>query len=221
VVSRQSAMASAAMIALMAIAGIWALLQLPSDVQIPIHFNASGDADGWARPWFGLFVLPAIALVTWTIQALLPRIDPRGPNLARSATAYGTIWLAVTAVLAVVQAIIIATALGVDFNRGRLFLSLIAGLLIVVGNVMGKLRWNYTVGIRTPWTLADERVWDKTHRLGGRSLVLGGILLLATAFLPLTPVSRGIAVVVIAAGACLTAVVASYVYWRIERRTTG
>lgn len=110
--------------------------------------------------------MPVIALVVWTIQALLPRVDPRGLNLARSATAYGTSWLAVTAVLAIEQAIIIAIALGVDFNRGKLFLSLLAGLLIVVGDVLGKLRWNYTVGIRTPWTLADERAWDMTHRFG-------------------------------------------------------
>lgn len=220
-VSRPAAIASAAMVALMAIAGIWALVQLPAGVPIPIHFNASGAADGWARPWFGLFVVPAIALLVWAIQALLPRVDPRGRNLARSATAYGTIWLAVTAMLAVVQAIVISTALGVDFNPGRLILPLTAGLLIVVGNVMGKLRWNYTVGIRTPWTLADQRVWDKTHRFGGRALVAGGLLLLLAAALPLAPVTRVMAVVAIAAGACLAGVIASYVYWRKAQHAAG
>jgi uncharacterized membrane protein len=204
------------MIALMAIAGLWTLVQLPGDAQVPIHFSAKGVADGWARPWIGLFVAPAIAAVIWTIQVLLPRIDPRGQNLARSATAFGTIWLAITAFMTIVQAITISAALGAEFNRGRLFVLMVAGLLIVVGNVMGKLRWNYTVGIRTPWTLADERVWDKTHRFGGRALVLVGVFLLLAAFVPTTQGKLGVLVTITTVGTCLAIVAKSYLFWRTE-----
>lgn len=217
-VNRQSALASAVLILLMVFAGLWALSVLPGDAQVPIHFNSEGEADGWARPWIGLFVSPAIAAVIWAVQALLPRIDPRGHNLARSATAYGTIWIAVTAVMAILQAIIICSSLGIDFKRGRLLLLLVAGLLIVVGNVMGKLRWNYTVGIRTPWTLADERVWDKTHRFGGRALVLGGALISLAAFIPAMQGMQGFVIALVTGGVCLATIAKSYLYWRGEGR---
>lgn len=218
-ISRHIAWLSAVLIALMAIAGLWALVQLPAGAQVPIHFNARGVANGWARPWIGLFLSPAIAAVIWTLFVILPRVDPRGSNLARSATAFGTIWLATTALMAIVQAVIICAALGVVFNRGRLFALLLPGLLIVVGNVMGKIRWNYTVGIRTPWTLANERVWDKTHRFGGRVLVLAGLFLLLAAFVPAAHGSAGARVgLATIVGASLVIVVKSYLYWRSEQR---
>jgi uncharacterized membrane protein len=213
-VNRQSALVSAALIALMVVAGLWALSVLPVDARVPIHFNYEGEADGWARPWIGLFVSPAIAAAIWVVQALLPRIDPRGQNLARSPAAYGTIWIAITVVMTILQAIIICSALGMNFNRGRLLLLLVAGLLIVIGNVMGKLRWNYTVGIRTPWTLADERVWDKTHRFGGRALVLGGMFIFLAAFIPEMQGLQGLLIAVITGGVCLVTIAKSYLYWR-------
>jgi len=162
----------------------------------------------------GCTIGDAVAVVIWTIQALHPHIDPRGQNLARSATAYGTIWIAVTAVMAILQLIIVCSAISIEFNRGRLLLLSIAGLLIVVGNVMGKLRWNYTVGIRTPWTLAVEHVWDKTHRFGGRALVLGGSLIFLAAFVPAIQGMQGFLIGLITGGVFLATIAKSYLYWR-------
>jgi uncharacterized membrane protein len=47
-----------------------------------------------------------------------------------------------------------------------------------IGNVLGKLRSNFFVGIRTPWTLSSEHVWDQTHRWAGR-LFVGAAAVLA------------------------------------------
>lgn len=70
---------------------------------------------------------------------------------------------------------------------------LVDGLFLVIGNVMGKLRPNYTVGIRTPWTLANDRVWDQTHRFGGKTFVFAGGLLCVLAALPLDLAWPGLA----------------------------
>lgn len=91
-------------------------------------------------------------------------------------------------------------------------------LFIVVGNVFGKLRWNYTVGIRTPWTLADERVWDKTHRFGGWVFVIGGFVLLASTFTPLNGIVRLLLLFAVLGAAGVLTMGKSYLLWREQRQ---
>jgi uncharacterized membrane protein len=94
---------------------------------------------------------------------------------------------------------------------------LFGGMLIVTGNVFGKLRWNYTVGIRTPWTLADEWVWDQTHRVGGWVFVIGGMTALVLSLL-----LPAVAVPVVLAGLMPAIVVLpigkSYLLWRERKK---
>ena len=123
--------------ALMAGAGLWALLQLPAGAQVRIHFNAAGQANGWADAFWGLFLLPLLAAITLGLILLLPRIDPRAEKLRQSQRAQLNIALAVQLLLATVQALIIAIALGhqPDFRR---WLLLMTGLLFtVIGNMAG------------------------------------------------------------------------------------
>jgi uncharacterized membrane protein len=101
-----------AWVAAMLIASVWAFSQLPAGATVPVHFNAYGQADGWAGAPLGLFLLPALALGHLALQWLLPRVDPRGHNLRNSGKAVSTIWVAVTLLLAVVHAQLIAMALG-------------------------------------------------------------------------------------------------------------
>jgi uncharacterized membrane protein len=195
----------------------WEYARLPGGRAIPIHFNGEGSADGWGSPLM-LFALPAIAAFNWVLMWTLPRIDPRGNNIVRSAKAYGIVWLAVTVVLALIQGIVVAAALGVDMHRRTLFPALIGGLLVVIGNVMGKIRWNSSVGIRTPWALADERVWDKTQRFGGRMMVGAGLVVVGAAFSPALQRHMGIVVVASTLAATLASFVQSYLYWRGDSR---
>lgn len=206
----------AAIVAIMAMAAIWGVLHLPCDTPIPIHFNAEGVVDGWGSP-LTLFLLPGIAAFNWLLMWVLPHIDPRSQNIARSGKAYGTVWLASTVVLALVQGVMVASALGIDLQRRVLFPVLTGGLLIVIGNVTGKLRWNSTVGIRTPWSLRDERVWDKTQRFGGRMLVGAGIVILIAAFSPLMRPHIGIVIVACTSIATVASAVQSYFYWCADR----
>jgi uncharacterized membrane protein len=148
---------------------------------------------------------------------LLPKITPRGANLVRSSPAYGTIWIAVTAVLAFAQGRIITSTLGYRGEPPGAVPAVFGLLFIVIGNVLPKLRWNCVVGIRTPWTLADERVWDKTHRFGGPAMVLGGAVIFIVALIPPYTPKPGLVPGVIGLVALLT-VGKSYLLWRDQQR---
>lgn len=167
------------LIAIMFGASLYTLALLPHGAQVPIHFGFDGTPNGWAPAPIGLLLMPAMAAGLSVLFALLPRIDPRGGNLLRSEKAVGTIWLAVVLLCAAAHYLVVAGALHVPFTGGKLIMVLIGGFFVVIGNVFGKLRANYMVGIRTPWTLADERVWDQTHRFAGRVFVAGGLAMIA------------------------------------------
>ncbi len=206
-------------IAAMVLAGCYALAHVPADARVPVHFDVYGRPNGYAPAWVGLLSLPFITAALWGLRAILPRIDPRGDRLARSGRAFDTICVATSAVLAAGQTLIVGGTLGVSINAGHFLLAMLGLFLMVIGNVFGKLRWNYTVGIRTPWTLADERVWDQTHRFGGRVFVLGGALLLAASF-TMPPARMPAALIVTLAVVTILPVGKSYMLWR-QREKEG
>jgi uncharacterized membrane protein len=201
------------LIAAMLAAGLWVLAGLPAGARVATHFDIEGRANLYGPAWFGLPALPVIASAVWGLRVLLPRIDPRGEKLARSGRAFDTICLATTAVLAAGQVLIVGAARGAAVGVAHLLLPMLGLFFIVVGNVLGKLRWNYTVGIRTPWTLADELVWDRTHRFGGWVFVAGGVVLVIAGFAAphaaLQPVLLSVIGVV-----TLLPVARSYLLWR-------
>jgi uncharacterized membrane protein len=111
---RRLAIFSAIVIGAMVVLSAWAWLQLPADAQVPIHWGPSGEPDGWAGKTIGLFLMP---LVTIGIAALLwaiPSIEPRRANLEKSGRAYGAIWIALILLLAVINAVIVAAAVGAE-----------------------------------------------------------------------------------------------------------
>ena len=200
--------------ALAALVGIWGVSQVGMETPVPIHFDAQGHINGWAAAKWGLSLLPIFMAVNVAIQRALPHLDPRGANLQRSSKAYGVMWASVQAFLLAMQCLIVATALGYPMDINRCILMLVGALFVAMGNMMGKLRWNYTVGIRTPWTLADERVWDKTHRFGGRLFVAGGLLLILGGCLPLAVSNRAWMIPAVVGVVSLLSVLKSYLLWR-------
>ena len=135
---------------------------------VPTHFDFSGNANGWtAKPW-GAFELPSVTLVLALLFTLL-----RG---TRVVAILGTVTVAFCTYLTVV---VLAAGAG---HRIDLSFAVFAGvgvLFVVLGNFFGKLRRNGLIGIRTPWTLANDEVWLRTHRAAGPIFVAGGALLLA------------------------------------------
>ncbi|HTT06019.1 MAG TPA: SdpI family protein [Steroidobacteraceae bacterium] len=217
-INRRAAVISAVLILVMCAAGIWALLIIPAGARVAVHFDAAGHADGWSNGVRAFFTLPVLAAVIWGVMALLPRIDPRGDNLARSAAAYGTLWIAIIAFLCVQQGSLIARSQHIELPVARVHAAMIGALFIVIGNVLGKIRPNYFLGIRTPWTLADEHVWDQTHRFGGWAFVAAGALLLVAGFAApqATPAAALTLPVILALALGVT--VKSYLLWKQHHR---
>ena len=207
-----------ALIAAMTLAGLVVIAVLPPDARVPTHFDLHGNADGWSAAPFALLLMPVLAALNAGLQRLLPKIDPRGANLTRSAGAVATIFTAVTVLLAVVQGVIVAAALGLPWRAAGMPQLMVGGLFVVIGNVLGKLRTNYTVGIRTPWTLANERVWDHTHRFGGKVFVAGGLLLCALPMLPLDAKWQEVGLVVLPLLCAAAPVLKSWLLWRDLQR---
>ena len=152
-------------------------------------------------------------LATAIFLAVMPLFEPRKLNLERSWKAYSAVWLAVLLLLGVIHAALVLGALGRSVDMNLIVPMLLGGLFIVFGNYMGKLRSNFFVGIRSPWTLSSELSWNKTHRLGGWLFVGYGIGLIV-----LTVVARSQLLLVIAlagvGAVVLTTAVYSYLVWR-------
>jgi uncharacterized membrane protein len=150
---------------------------------IPVHWDIHGRVDGEiAKPW-GVFVYPIAISVLALLATVLPAISPWGFRIERFARAFQLIVMATIVFIAALMAFVFAPAIGISIATGRAVPAAAGVLLIVIGNVMGKVTHNFFVGVRTPWTLASDEVWSRTNRLTGRLLVLSGIALTVTAVL--------------------------------------
>lgn len=147
-----------------------------------IHWNVSGEPDGFAGRFVGAFVLPALILLLSLARAVVQRLEPRAPNLERSSKALTAAVVATALVLMLVHITILAAALGMSINPVAVATGASGLMLTLCGNYMGKTRSNFSIGIRNRWTLSDERVWDRTNRAAGRALVVEGILALLVSF---------------------------------------
>ena len=165
-------LATAAVVAAMAAASAWAWPHAAA--LTPVHWNVDGVADRFGSRTETLSAMPAVAMGVGALFAVLPRLAPSGGRLERSGRAYVATWAAILAMLAVVHAGLVASALGAAPDMVRLVALAAGALFLVMGNYLGKVRYNYMVGLRLPWTLADERVWDRTHRFAGPLMMLGG-----------------------------------------------
>jgi uncharacterized membrane protein len=167
------------------VAAAWAYAVLPPGARIETHFNAAGVANGWADKGPGLFLMPLILLGAVVALMFAPRILPTAKTPVTMGGSYGAIVAGVAGVLFAGEAALAAHALDPAFDVLRAVFLASGVLLIVTGNLLGKVRQNWLLGVRTPWTLTNETVWDKTHRFTGRLLFVTGVVLVPlSAFLP-------------------------------------
>ena len=166
----------------LAVAVLWN--RIPA--RIPIHWDLQGEVNGWGSKAFGTLLLPLISFGLVTLLRVVPRLDPKlrvslGDH-ERMRTVLQILRLAIAAFCDVIFCIVIAAALGYPVAVTRIGLGSSLLLLAILGNYLGNLRPNYFIGIRTPWTLENPDTWRATHRLGGRLMFFGSLLLLALQF---------------------------------------
>jgi uncharacterized membrane protein len=203
----------AAMFALAA----WSWQRLPE--QIPTHWNLQGQVDGHGNKFVGLLLLPLIAAAVYFMLLLLPLADPGRANYQNFAAAYKLIRVFILAFMAALYAATVAAALGHHVDITQISFLGIAVLFMVIGNLMGKIRPNWFVGVRTPWTLSSKKSWNKTHRLAGWLFMLMGALFAVVAFVHTT--WTFLAVLVVDATCIISLVVYSYLVYRGDPHRTS
>ena len=163
--------------------GVWAYLQLPAHVTFGMNYGLDGRPHSFLPKAEGLAIMPAVAMLVVSILAVAPYRSRAKTGLLASAGAYGLLVTSLAALFLVAQAALIAHAFDPAFDVLRWVFLAGAVLIALVGNTLGKVRPNDVFGLRTRWTLADPRVWDKTHRFTGWAMVAGGLIFAVVAFL--------------------------------------
>jgi len=180
--------------------------------RIPMHWNLHGQVNGYGGKFEGLLAIPLLTLGIYLLMLFLPRVDPGRANYPRFLGPYSVIRVGIVVFLALIYGVIHMWIRGHEIAVQTVVPILVGGFLIVIGNVMGKIRPNWFVGVRTPWTLSSKVAWMKTNRLAGWLLILAGLVTVAMGiFQP----KWGIWLLVICiAVLVLTVISYSYFVWR-------
>ena len=205
-----------AIIAIQIIVGIIGFIVLPDTV--PIHWGINGQVNGYGPKWVNTFLFPLISIGTYVLIRVLLAAGPRLGG--RQATAANLqiakiIIAGIILFMLVIQMATIAQSLGARFDITTVITLAISVLFIFIGNYMGKMRRNFWMGIRTPWTLTNTVVWERTHRLGGWLFVAVGLIGIVCSFIPTLRV-WGIVVPILAV--CVFLYIYSYVIYRQETK---
>lgn len=188
----------------------WVLFDQFPD-QMPTHWNIAGEVDAYMPKGTATILFPAITLGLTLLFPLLSMIDPRKEKYAL----FRRPWLILQTVIVLFFAYIYFVSLYLALNSHisiTPFIFVGIGILfIVIGNYLGKVRQNYFVGIKTPWTLDNEEVWNKTHRVGGWAFMIAGLMILINGFVQWQLVPVMVAAIIVAA---VVPIVYSYILYR-------
>jgi len=184
--------------------------------RVPTHWDWRGQVDGTMARFPGAFIAPLAATAIWLLLPLLRRIDPRRRNYDRFDETFWVLLNILALAMVLLQVAVLAAALGSPLAHGRLILGGVGILFLVIGNYLPRLRSNWWMGIRTPWTLENDDVWRRTHRLGGKSFALGGLACVLGALLLPVDSAGAVGFTALMAAALVPAVY-SYVIWRRAR----
>ena len=160
------------------LAGLILWNQLPE--QMPTHWNASGEVDGWSGKAFAVFGLPLIMVAAQWLCMLGTAADPKRKNHSEKVL-HLVLWI-IPALSVVLHAVTYATALGYAVPIEVVMPVLIGLIFTIIGNYMPKCKQNYTIGIKIPWTLDNEENWNRTHRFAGWLWTFCGIAIMCTGF---------------------------------------
>lgn len=191
--------------------GLYFYKELPD--QMPIHWNAAGEVDGYAPKALAVFGFPVFFAALELLMFFVILNDPKKQNQSNIMRQLGFWSLPVIGII--VYTATIFSGLGYDLPITTIVMILVGVLFIIVGNYMPKAKQNYTIGIKLPWTLDDTENWNKTHRLGGFLWVIGGIVFLIGAFLP------GGAVLTLVTALVMVLVPTGYSYMLYRKKQKG
>ena len=166
-------------LALLAGAVLWD--QLPE--QMASHWDANDQVNGYISKFWGVFLMPLITLGMLVLFLVLPNIDPLKANIAQFRESFNLFIVLIVAFMLYVHGLTLAWSLGYqDFKMSAAMLPVLGVLFIAVGWMLRKAKRNFFIGIRTPWTLSSDMVWDKTHQLGSVLFMASGAMAIVSGF---------------------------------------
>ena len=180
---------------------------------VATHWNAAGIADGYGPSWFGAFVFPALMALVLLLWVVIPKLVVFKSNFESFDKQYWILGATMQVYFMLFFGMTIAPNFGYMFDFAKAVIVTIGLLFIVIGGLMPSFKRNFFVGIRTPWTLSSDTVWEKTHEFGGKLFIAAGIISIASILLP--GVSVFVAVIAVLA-ASLAAVGYSFIIFKKE-----
>lgn len=209
--TKTSILVSFILIVLATVAGLLLASQLPDPM--PSHWNAAGQVDGYMSKFWGIWLMPLMTLGIALLLAAVPAIDPLRANIAQFRNLYNFFIVGFVVYMLYVYGLTLAASLGYQFNMSTMMLPAMGLLFIGISFLMKNAKRNFFIGIRTPWTLSSDSVWEKTHRLGAKMFLISGVVVLVSAFLGENGIWLMMAALLVAA---FVPIVYSYILWREE-----
>jgi len=212
--TKTSIILCAVLILVVILAGVFLWSRLPDPMAS--HWNDADQVDGYMGKFWGTFLLPVMMIGLTLLFLAIPSIDPLKKNIADFRGWFNVFIVLFNLFMAFVHGLTLAWNLGHTGIRMSVAMIPAMGLLfILIGLMIRKAKRNYFIGIRTPWTLANDVVWEKTHRLGSKLFIAAGILTLLALFFP----DKAFVILMVSIlGASLIAVVYSYLVFRQEEK---
>jgi len=195
------------------LAGLVAFPHLPA--RVASHWGIHGNVNGYSSRAAAVFLFPGIMAGVVLLFAALPTLSPRHFEVETFRSTYLYLMLIVVAAIAYFHGLLLWAALSHAISMPRAVSGGVCVLIALVGNVLGKVKRNFYVGVRTPWTLANERVWYATHRLAGKLWVALGCLGFVLTFLLPSPVP---AVLLVCVGSLYPVLYSFLYYKRLEKQ---
>jgi uncharacterized membrane protein len=161
-------------------ASIYFYPQMPD--QMASHWNAKGEVDDYMSRFWGLAITPLILIAMALLFAAIPIIDPLKRNIKKFRKHFDTFIILIFLFMLAIHLMVIAANLGKPIRFNVLMPIALGILFFYIGNLCKHAKRNWFIGIRTPWTLSSEKVWDKTHKLGAILFKASGIIAIIGAF---------------------------------------
>ncbi len=140
--------------------------QMP--LMVASHWGANGEVNGYMSRFWGVFLMPVISVGLFLLLMIVPKIDPKKANISKFKSYFNGFIVTFFVFFFYLHLLTIVWNLGSHFNMTQYLAPAFAVFFFYVGLLVENSEPNWTIGIRTPWTLSSEDVWRKTHKLGGK-----------------------------------------------------
>lgn len=195
------------------VAGLSLWNRLPE--QMASHWNIDDQVDGYMSKFWGVFLMPLVTLGMLLLFLVIPNIDPLKANIAQFRDVFNLFIVLIVGFMVYIYTLTLLWNLGyTNFGLGKAMMPALGVLFIFIGYMLPKAKRNYFIGIRTPWTLSSDRVWDETHRIGAMLFTISGVLALLGSFFG--GITSFLMIMVPILGSTIFLVIYSYIIYRRE-----